>query len=261
MSIQPVRFPQPDRFFISGKTTAFGIGCFPGISGMSFGKDGVLYVVERGNHLVRAISSDGIVSTLAGNGSSGYSDGDLLLAQFHQPRSIVYDDGILKGHPVLLRSDGVGKIIRLIDLQEETVSTFAGTYTIGQTFAKDGPANDAVFAYPDDIIVREDGVVFATDRFADAIRMISSGTDIQRRTVSTYAGTGPGPNFRPVNIAAKQLMVQPNGMAFGSDGAIYFADEGNHQVRRIRETDGIPIVEFVAGDRWDKNAAYADGPP
>ena len=60
---------------------------------LAFDNIGNLYFVEQGNHIVRKIDVNGIISTIAGNGTNGYSgDGGLAVtAQFNSPRGICID--------------------------------------------------------------------------------------------------------------------------------------------------------------------------
>jgi len=54
--------------------------------------EGVLFIADTGNHMVRAISKEGIVSTLAGNGDVGNKDGSLHVSMMNKP---AYGDGVL----------------------------------------------------------------------------------------------------------------------------------------------------------------------
>jgi hypothetical protein len=59
-----------------------------GVAADGFGN---VYVTDMGNHAIRKISSSGVVTTLAGNGTSGSTDGVGGSASFNQPLGIAMD--------------------------------------------------------------------------------------------------------------------------------------------------------------------------
>jgi len=61
-------------------------------SGLAVDTDGNLYVADLKNHAIRKISKEGEVTTIAGNGKSGYADGPHKQAMFHSPSSVAVDD-------------------------------------------------------------------------------------------------------------------------------------------------------------------------
>jgi serine/threonine protein kinase, bacterial len=60
-------------------------------SGLAIGPDGALYVTELGGQRVRRISRAGVVSTLAGTGGFGSTDGPALTASFLSPLALAFD--------------------------------------------------------------------------------------------------------------------------------------------------------------------------
>ncbi len=56
--------------------------------GLAVGVNGLLYVADKGNHRIRAISPDGVVTTVAGSGTSGTIGGVGEVAQFFSPFSL-----------------------------------------------------------------------------------------------------------------------------------------------------------------------------
>ncbi len=58
-------------------------------TGLAVGADGTIYVADTGNRAVRAISSAGSVSTVAGNGTPGYANGDPLTACLRAPTGVI----------------------------------------------------------------------------------------------------------------------------------------------------------------------------
>ena len=52
---------------------------------------GNVYVADAGNNKIRKITPQGVVSTLAGNGTAGLEDGKFTASEFNQPAGIAID--------------------------------------------------------------------------------------------------------------------------------------------------------------------------
>jgi sugar lactone lactonase YvrE len=85
---------------------------FNGPYSMVVDSRGNLYVADTGNNRIRKITPSGLVSTIAGNGMAGYSDGPLTQASFHTPTGVAIDS---KGN--LYVADYANFRIRKITLQ------------------------------------------------------------------------------------------------------------------------------------------------
>ncbi len=88
---------------------------FDGISGITVGADGNIYVTEFVNHRIRQITPGGTVTTLAGGGEAGLVDGAARSARFRQPTGITVGPG-----GVLYVADSGNHAIRTITLFEES---------------------------------------------------------------------------------------------------------------------------------------------
>ena len=86
-------------------------------------RDGSLYIADWGNQRIRRVGPDGIITTVAGNGTQGFSGdwGPADLAQINSPRSVAIDD--LGG--ILIGDSGNGRIRRVG--ADGTITTIAGT--------------------------------------------------------------------------------------------------------------------------------------
>ena len=106
---------------VSGSTNGQGTSAtFNWPSGVAVDKNGVVYVADVRNHLVRKIDRSGIVTTLAGQaGIQGSEDGYGTSATFNSPQDLVAD------HYGNIYVVGYNNIIRKID-QTGHVTTLAG---------------------------------------------------------------------------------------------------------------------------------------
>ena len=196
--------------------------------GITVDSSGNLYIADSYNHKIRKISTDGTVSTYAGTGSTGSTDGASNVATFNVPIDITIDSS---GN--LYVSDSYNNKIRKI-ATDGTVSTYAGTGTVGSI---DGASNLARFYRPQGIISDLSGNLYVADTSNYKIRKIA--TD---RTVSTIAGTGSTGSTDGAGNVAK--FNQPYNVTIDSFGNLFVADSYNHKIRKI-STDGT--VSTIAG--------------
>ncbi len=177
-----------------------------------------LYVVDWGSSNIRKIViTTAVVTTIAGAGSAGSSDGTGTAASFSSPEGIV-TDGVN-----LYVSDSYNYKIRKIVISTGVVTTFAGT---GSAASVDGTGTSASFNRPGQII--EDGVnLYVTDRYGYKIRKIVISTGV----VTTVAGSGTAASVDGTGASASFNL--PTGIA--SDGIfLYVADTNGYKIRVIQ---------------------------
>ena len=187
--------------------------------GLAFDSKGNLYVTEVARHLVRKIGADGIVSTLAGDGSAGYVDcypGSC--ARFNQPESIAVDS-----KDNLYVSESGNHMIRKIT-PAGAVSTFAGSGLAG---FQDGAANLARFNSPVGVVVDSNDNVYVADQNNRVIRRIT-----QYGVVSTAVGR---PNYKgnQNGLGTQASFGLPSGLAIDKNDNLYVVDYLNHNVRKL----------------------------
>lgn len=190
---------------------------------------GNVFVCDYNNSDIRKISPAGVVTTVAGNGYSGYIDAKRTAAQFASPTSIAVD-----ASDNLYVADLANERIRKIT-PDGTVTTLAGSDGYGLT---DGPATTAQFHFPNGIAVDAAGNVYVSDSQNNAVRKISPNG-----TVSTLAGNGKQ-GYRDGAGAAAEFN-DPGDVAVDGVGNVYVADVENGRVRKITP-DGT--VSTIAGD-------------
>jgi serine/threonine-protein kinase len=189
---------------VAGNTT-FGFIDGNGLDARFRNPDGVLIdlngnviITDRTNHSIRSMTPLGVVTTLAGNGLSGYAEGKP--GQFKSPWQSTIDK---EGNIIVVEKDGAR--IRKIAV-DGTVSTIAGTGVVG---FQDGAG--AKFNNPLDAVVDSHGNIFVVDRDNKRIRKITpSGV------VSTFIGDGTA-NVLKNPIA---LAIDGNNNIFLSDANI-----------------------------------------
>ncbi|MBR7780229.1 hypothetical protein [Undibacterium rugosum] len=188
-----------------------------------------LYVADYTNNKIRKIViATGAVSTLAGSGSSGTTNGSGTAASFNRPMGITNDG------TNLYVSDWQGYKIRKIVIATGVVSTLAGSGSSG--FA-DGVGTAAMFSGPAGLAT--DGTnLYVADNNTHRIRKIVIATG----AVSTFAGSGTSGASDGTGVAA--TFKNPIGMT--TDGNNLYVTERNHKIRKI--VIATAVVSTLAGN-------------
>jgi len=194
---------------------------------------GNLFIVDSRNHVIRRISTNGIVSTFAGQaGTPGSSDGSSA-ARFDTPSGIA-----AASNGDLYVSDTGNHTIRKVT-PAGAVTTIAGV--AGRSGFTDGAGTSALFNSPLGLAVAVDRTIFVADSGNHLVRAIAPN-----RTVTTLAGRaetwgtedGAGGNAR---------FNGPVGVAINSDGDIFVSDSNNHAIRKITRAGIVIMWAGVAG--------------
>ena len=216
-----------------------------------FDRDGNMYFVEMGNHVVRRVDADTkMIATVAGTGEQGYGgdDGPALQAQFNQPHSIALD-----GRGGLFVADIGNHRIRRIDLATGMVQSVAGTGERIQP-TDGGSATGKPVIGPRALFI-EDRVMWVALREGHSVWRL----DLDDYNWQHVAGTGTR-GFSGDGGDAKQATFDgPKGIAVGPGGRVYVVDTENHAIRRIDPQAGT--IETTAGGGPDARGASGDGGP
>ncbi|MGX5817870.1 IPT/TIG domain-containing protein [Chitinophaga lutea] len=177
---------------------------------------GNIYVADNLNHRIRKIGTDGMVTTVAGNGTAGFVEGTGTAAQLKNPSGLDLDkDGNL------IVADRLNHRIRKIT-PAGVVSSIAGDGTTG---FRDGAAVGARFADPYSIAIDKNGNIIIADLTNNKVRKLNAAG-----VVSTVAGTSKG-LLDGAGVVAQ--FNQPTDVCTDAAGNIYVADLGNNCVRKI----------------------------
>ncbi|CAG0951179.1 partial Putative deoxyribonuclease RhsC, partial [Anaerolineae bacterium] len=205
-------------------------------SRVAVGPDGSLYIADTYNSRIRKVGTDGIITTVAGTGVSGYSGdgGQATQAELYDPYGVaVGPDGNL------YIADLVNSRIRRVGT-DGIITTVAGTGALGYS-GDGGPATQADLHYAYGVDVGPDGSLYINDSSNSRIRKV--GTD---GIITTVAGTGGYGYSGDGGPAIQANLLYPNGVAVDTDGSLYIGDTGNNRIRKVR-TDGIIITVGGAG--------------
>jgi sugar lactone lactonase YvrE len=202
-------------------------------TGVAIDGAGNLYVADTGNAMVRKITQDGRVSTVAGSAARGNQDGVGSTASFKAPTGIAVDSA---GN--LYVADAFNATIRKIT-SAGSVSTLAGM--AGSRGDADGTGSAARFNYPCGVAVDPTGNVFVADTYNDTIRRIDSSG-----LVSTLAGSA-GISGSNDGTGIYALFNQPGGITVDSSGNVGVADTGNATIRKISPGGTVITLAGVAG--------------
>jgi uncharacterized protein (TIGR03437 family) len=192
--------------------------------GLCVSPSGSMYVNDEGNGRVREISTSGIITTVAGNGS-GVNSGDGGLAT---------NAGMVI--PIRCAVDSSGNLF-IVDqgafrVREVNgsgiITTYAGTGADG--FSGDGgPATEAEFNNPTAVAVDTLGNLYITDQFNQRIRMVEASTG----TITTVAGNGAVAFGGDGGPATSGSLNYPGGIVLDWAGSLYIVDTLNERIRKV----------------------------
>lgn len=199
--------------------------------GLALDGQGNLYIADYQSSVVRKVDAAGIISTVAGNGTSGYAgDGAAATAaQLNNPYAVAVDAA---GN--LYIADGGNNRVRKVDANG-TIHTIAGSATFGYS-GDGGAATSAQLSAPRGVAVDAAGNVYIGDFANNVVRKVDAAG-----TISTFAGNG-SPSFSGDGGSAVAAGMAPIGVATGAAGVVYIADWGNSRIRRVDAGGSIATI-------------------
>jgi sugar lactone lactonase YvrE len=205
---------------------------------------GNIFIADMYNERIRRVDArTGIITTVAGGGMRGLSDGiPATEASFFFLTGIAID-----GAGNLFIADPVHSRIRKVDARTQIITTVAGSEKGG--FSGDGgPATEAKLDFPRRIAVDELGNLFIADQANNRIRRVDAKTGI----ITTVAGDGFkdkdgfGRFTGDGGPATRASLNIPLNVAVDGMGNLFIADFGNGRIRRVDARTGI--ITTVAGN-------------
>jgi len=214
-----------------------------------FDAAGDIFWVERLGHTVRKCNAKtGIISTIAGTGTAGFSgDGGLAVhGQLNEPHSIGFDQA-----GDLYVCDIKNNRIRKVDMKSGMISTFAGTGERKPT--PDGaPVGSTPLNGPRAIDFDKAGNLWLALREGNAVHRL----DLASRTFHHVAGTGKMGFSGNGGPALDATLSGPKGLAIAPNGDVYLADTESHSIRMIVLLRGT--VQLVAGTGTPGDGTQSD---
>ncbi len=196
-------------------------------SGITLNLGGNIVFADQPNQRIRKINSSGIISTIAGNGITGYSGdgGPATAAELDMPTSVAYDR---LGN--LYIADYGTQHIRKVNTSG-IISTVAGGGSGG--LGDGGPATNAVIsAYG--LALDTMGNIYIADGTNNRIRKVNTSTGI----ITTIAGNGTAGYSGDGGAATAASLNSPNSVAIDKKGNLFIADISDGYLRKI-DTNGI----------------------
>jgi len=211
-----------------------------------FDSSGNMYFSDTLDQRVRKVTATtGIITTIAGTGSSGGSSctipacgdgGPATSAQLHNPESIALDAA---GNVYF--SDSSNQRIRMISAATAIISTVAGNGTAG--FSGDGgAATSAEINTPASVFIDSSDNLYFPDGGNNRVRKVTLSTGV----ITTIAGTGAVGYTGDGGAATLATFNNPNFITVDTAGNVYIGDFFNHVVRKITLSTGI--ITTIAGN-------------
>jgi hypothetical protein len=189
---------------------------------MAFGPDGSMYIADRANHKIRRVAPNGIISTFAGTGTSGYNGDDITAtsARLSSPYSVDVDSD---GNVYIADFDN--ERVRKVD-DSRVITTIAGT-GVATIDGDGGPAAEAGLHKPMYVFAAPSGDLYIGESNNNRIRVVHDGTidTLAGSGVFGYKGDGGSPLF--------STWQRPSAMALDSQGSLWVADRLNKRIRVI----------------------------
>jgi hypothetical protein len=194
-------------------------------SGLAVDSFGNLYIADAGNNVVRELSVLGTMTTIAGNGTSGYSgdNGSAIVAQLKAPNGVSVDNA---GNVII--ADIGNSVVREVNLLG-IVKTVAGSGTAGYS-GDNGPATSAQLNGPSGVTVDSGGDIYIAEAVGARVRRVSSAG-----TITTVAGNGAAGDSGDSGPATAAQFSNPSDVALDSLGNLFVADTNNQSIRTVNE--------------------------
>src|SRR6185437_1998734 len=208
--------------------------------GLTIDAAGNVYVADWGNVRIRKIAPSGIISTLAGNGTGGFTGdgGPSTAAELYGPYDVKVD---ANGNLYIADSDN--DRIRMIKANGTIItvvgngfgSPFAGTYA-----GDGGPALSASLWFPEGVAVDAAKNVYIGDTFNYVVRKVNGPLAIDETTDELTASVYPNPTTDKIFVSMKKPLE--------SDGSISLYSITGKEVLNITTPAGTTETSFSVGN-------------
>jgi trimeric autotransporter adhesin len=197
---------------------------------------GNLFIADSGNNVIRKVTPAGVITTVAGNNTTGYSgdNGLATSASLYTPTAVLVDSS---GN--LFIADSRNNRVREVAAATGVITTIAGTGTSGYT-GDNGSATNATLNLPQSVVEDSIGNLYIADTGNNVVREVSTAG-----TITTMAGNGTAGYSGDAGPAASASLNQPYAIVFDGSGNLYIADAANNLIRVVSRAG---IIDSVAGN-------------
>jgi sugar lactone lactonase YvrE len=233
----------------SGNNVPATAAMINGPRGVAFDALGNMYIADMVNHMIRKVSTTGIITTVAGNGTPGPGgdNGPAIDAQLNQPSGVSLDAA---GN--IFIADFNNSRVRKVTAATGIITTVAGT-GVPDFKGDNGPATDARLNTPRGVFVDRLNNIYIGDTNNHCIRKVDTNG-----IITTVAGAGGIPGSTGENVPATDArLTLPRGVFVDVAGNLYIGDGANQKVRKVAPTGIITTVAGtgVQGSTGDNNPA------
>ena len=209
-------------------------------------RQGNLYVADTFNHCIRKVTPQGIITTVAGDGTAGFQDGKP--GRMNEPYGVLAD---AQGNLFIV--DRLNQAIRRVDATTGEMTTYAGTGA--KAYSGDGgPRQQVAFVEPNAIDFDPDGHLYVADVSDNRIRRIDKDTGV----VTTVAGTGERRHSGDGGPATQAAINGARGVAFDRVGNMYLCERQGNTIRRVdARTQVITTIAGTGAAGYDGDGGQA----
>ncbi|MDR7856684.1 stalk domain-containing protein [Tissierella sp.] len=221
------------------------LAVFSNPSGLIADRRGNVYVADAGNNSIRVISSNGQVTTVAGDGLIGHQDGAGKNSRFYNPLDVaVAKDGTLYVadtlNHLIRKITTEGEVSTLNAVSQRAVEVMDGLVELAGDYL-DGNLQEAKFNEPSGLALDSKGNLYVSDSGNQLLRYI----DFEANTVTTVAGNiQKSVSSSQTNVmyaeggfsdgaALESSFNFPKGLAVTEEGGLLIADSLNHRIRYL----------------------------
>ncbi|WP_183563974.1 gliding motility-associated C-terminal domain-containing protein [Mucilaginibacter sp. SP1R1] len=199
--------------------------------GVAIDATGNIYVADQANNLIRKVTAAGVVTTYAGSGATGATNGPVSSATFNTPTAVGLD---ASGN--LYVAEAGNNVIRKIT-PAGIVSTFATGFNFPRELRVDGTGN-----------------IYVADQQSNRVKRISPAG-----VVAIVAGSGGAGATNGIGTAAS--FNGPLGLALDGKGNLFLGENVNNDVRKIIITGYTIDKALPAGLNFDQTTGIITGIP
>jgi len=217
-------------------------------SAVALDSSGNLFIADTGTERIRIVLTNGVIETLAGNGTAGYNTDGVAAgsAELWAPQGLALNPS---GNLILADTNNQ----RVREISAGTISTVAGTGVAG-TGQQGLPPTETPLRGPRGVCTGRDGSVYIVD--TDNHRVLAAPPG---GVVATFAGNGSPGDAGDGGSAPLAQLNMPSACAIDGAGDMFIADTANHRIRDVTPAGAIGTVAGtgVAGDSGVGGAATA----